>query len=366
MFCCASSNYSKVSTNRLISIFQNANLDNKDTLAVTQATLDEVDKLLDLNADPNATFTNERGNKVPIISFAAQTSNPKLTKLLLDYGANPNTRDHKGRSCLGLCLSSNSVTFTTKDDANPEFGKHLLEMAKKNLFKREETIKILLDGGAKTKILNRTKETPMQNILIGDVKGSIIKNKCMKDTTRIHDNKKEMFPQPDMNEYSLSVFDKKEAVTLDKEEGVRIIKRLIAYETDLNLKEKNGYTPLHIATLKQDTSMVNLFVDNGADVNAKSKKGVTPLHISAYKLNKKLTDTLVENGANPQLKDRDRRTPSDIAILKDNLDFAKYIGLSPINKPSMEDRATELLSKTSSSLKDLSGANLSKEMVLVP
>lgn len=339
LFSCTDS-YSKTATNKLVELFKKTDGQNKDHLAATNATLDDVEKLLDLNANPNATFKDEKGNKVPLISFASKTSNPRLTSLLLEYGANPNTRDHKGRSCLGLSLSSNTINFSTNDHVNPEFGDYLLESAKKNLFKREETVQALLNAGAKTKIFNRSKETPIQNLFIGDVKGVIIKNAYISDIKRVDDNKKELIPNPDMVEYPLSVFDKKETLLPDQDEKKRIIQKLVENEIKLNTKEKNGYSPLHLAVLKQDSELVKLFVNSGADVNAKSKKNLTPLHIAAYKCNKDIVDTLLDNGANPKLQDKWKRKPSDLAVLKDNLDLANYINKHEV-QPRVEEKDAE-------------------------
>jgi ankyrin repeat protein len=334
--------YSQASTEKLISLFQEKNfkcvdlehniwvvkkneIQKKDNLIATEAYLQDVEKLLNLNADPNASFTDKNGIKIPFISFAAKTANPKLTKLLLTFGANPNTLDNNGKSCLGLALCSQAVSFVTDDHINQGFGEYLLNSIKQNLFKREETVSIFLESGAKTKIFNRTKENPIHNLIIGDVKGVIIKDKYLKETKRFDGNPKSVVPQPGMEEGAIRVFDKKEILLPDNEEKHRIIKKLVENGINLNLREKNGYTPLHLAVMKQYLNLVRTFIEHGGDVNAKSNKGITPLHLAAFKCNRELVDLLLAQGAKIAIKDNLGRTPSDFAIMKNNLDLAKYI-----------------------------------------
>lgn len=209
---------------------------------------------------------------------------------------------------------------------------------KKNLFKREETVNALIDGGAKTKIFNRSKETPIHNLFIGDVKGVIVKNSYITDIKRVDDNKKELLPHPDMVEYPVSVFDKTVTLLPEQDEKKRLIQKLVENNIKLNTKEKNGYSPLHLAVLKQDADLVKLFIQNGSDVNAKSRKNLTPLHIAAYKCNKEIADTLLDNGANSKLLDKSRRKPADLAVLKDNLDLANYIDKRGLSEPKMEEK----------------------------
>jgi ankyrin repeat protein len=349
-------NYSQTSTQKLIGLFQeniSTELDNsnhhrlvernhpqnKDYLIAIEATLQDVEKLLNLNANPNASFRDRKGNKIPLISFAAKTANPKLTKLLLSFGANPNTKDHSGKSCLGLALTSNDISFVSDDRNNSGFGEYVLESAKRNLFKREETISLFIDAGAKIKFFNRAKETPIHNLMIGDIKGVIHKDKYINDSRRFDGNQKSVLPVPQMLEIPLRVFDRKEVFVPNNEEKEKIILKLVEHGINLHSIENNGYTPLHLAVIKQDIHLARTFIQNGGDANAKSSKGITPLHIAAFKCNKELVDLLLDHGANTTLKDKVSRTASDYALLKDNLDLAKYI----------KERKKDLLEKEASS-----------------
>lgn len=44
---------------------------------------------------------------------------------------------------------------------------------------------------------------------------------------------------------------------------------------------KNGYTPLHIASRKNQMDIATTLLEYGASANAESKAGFTPLHLSS-------------------------------------------------------------------------------------
>ncbi|VDI78368.1 E3 ubiquitin-protein ligase mind-bomb, partial [Mytilus galloprovincialis] len=50
--------------------------------------------------------------------------------------------------------------------------------------------------------------------------------------------------------------------------------------TDINLKNEEGLTPLHVACHEAYFEMVELLIENDADVNTKSNTGYTPLHVT--------------------------------------------------------------------------------------
>lgn len=342
---CGRDNFSQTSTKKLVDLFQRKQElkpFNQDALMALTESLEDVQKLLNLNANPNASFKDSKGNKVPFLSYAAKTGNSKLTKLLLDHGSNPNTRDHKGRSALGLALSSQSISFVSDDRLQERFGEALIQNAKNNLFKRNETVLELLKAGANTKIFHRTKETPIHNIMLGDILGVIIKDQIIDEEKVSNANTNKTYPEPQILQFPKRVFDKKIRFDMNQEEKNLLIQNLIDNGISMNLKDRHGYTPLHLAIMKQDYSLAQNFIKNGAGVNAKSKKGITPLHIAAHKCNKQLVDLLLENGANVSIKDRASRTASDFAVLKNQLDLANYIRAKSMDQTIQEKKSDDV------------------------
>jgi cytohesin len=53
-----------------------------------------------------------------------------------------------------------------------------------------------------------------------------------------------------------------------------------------------------------------------ADINAKDKDGRSPLHVAAIKLDISICRLLIKSGANKNDRDKEPRTPIDLAIGK--------------------------------------------------
>jgi len=96
-----------------------------------------------------------------------------------------------------------------------------------------------------------------------------------------------------------------------------IMKYLIEHGVDLNCKNKEGNTPLHIAACPyprvEDLKTVKLLIENGADINAKNINGETPLHNASLLDQFKIMKYLIEKGADVNAPDINGITPLQIA-----------------------------------------------------
>ena len=63
--------------------------------------------------------------------------------------------------------------------------------------------------------------------------------------------------------------------------NIEVVKQHLAAGTDVNSKDKDGWTPLHEAASEGHKSIVELLITKGADVNAKDDDGETPLDVAA-------------------------------------------------------------------------------------
>ena len=67
-----------------------------------------------------------------------------------------------------------------------------------------------------------------------------------------------------------------------QEGNIKAVKQHLAAGTDVNAKNKHGYTPFHNAALEGYKEVAELLIQNGADVNAKNRIGATPLGWGEY------------------------------------------------------------------------------------
>ena len=84
------------------------------------------------------------------------------------------------------------------------------------------------------------------------------------------------------------------------------------------LADAKGVTPLHVAAHTNNRHCVRVLLETGkVDVNAADEKGTTPLHVAAHRASSDVVETLIAAGADPKLKDRRGNLPCDLAARMD-------------------------------------------------
>lgn len=68
----------------------------------------------------------------------------------------------------------------------------------------------------------------------------------------------------------------------------------------LDLRDKEGRTPLHLAAGRGNIKCARVLVESGADKDAKSKDGRTALYRAAANGDHKMVEMLIEMGSDPQ------------------------------------------------------------------
>jgi ankyrin repeat protein len=210
-------------------------------LAIRNGDMEEVNDLLNEGVDVNA--KDFKGySALPVAAF---NNNMEMVRLLLDKGVDVNGKGYKGCTALFEALINNSN----------------FEMAK-----------LLLDKGAD--INARTVDG--NSVLIH----AVSKNKQKTAGFLLGRG-----ANPDLRGNSVS------PLTLAVARyNLKIIKRLLDNGADINLRDKEGMTPLLQAlatrpsgagTYKTQRDMVELFIKKGADVNVRSPDGKSPLDYSS-------------------------------------------------------------------------------------
>ncbi len=89
---------------------------------------------------------------------------------------------------------------------------------------------------------------------------------------------------------------------------------LVISGASVDLRDYNGYTPLYLAGRADNLRVVQMLAANGADVKAKDKNGFTPLHIAAFDGNTEVAMELIRLGGDVNAKARGY-TPLDVALV---------------------------------------------------
>ena len=105
------------------------------------------------------------------------------------------------------------------------------------------------------------------------------------------------------------------AVSPIQDEGIKqYIATFLMDRVDLNTRDSNGNTILHIAINLGMLEVARSIIQDGGDIHAINRWGSTPLHAATSSYNADCVELLLEHDANPNAKDNYGRSPVDIAF----------------------------------------------------
>ncbi len=91
----------------------------------------------------------------------------------------------------------------------------------------------------------------------------------------------------------------------------------IAYDlldgAEIDVKDKDRWTPLHIAALNGHEQMVDFFLRMGASPESKNHMGRMPLHVAVSHNQVKVAEIFLKRGTNPFVLTKDKKYPMDFA-----------------------------------------------------
>nr|XP_020037644.1 ankyrin repeat domain-containing protein 27 isoform X1 [Castor canadensis]XP_020037645.1 ankyrin repeat domain-containing protein 27 isoform X1 [Castor canadensis] len=90
-------------------------------------------------------------------------------------------------------------------------------------------------------------------------------------------------------------------------------------------RDDRGHTPLHVAALCGQASLIDLLVSKGAVVNATDYHGSTPLHLACQKGYQSVTLLLLHHKASTDVQDNDGSTPLHLACARGHEDCVKAL-----------------------------------------
>lgn len=91
---------------------------------------------------------------------------------------------------------------------------------------------------------------------------------------------------------------------------LNIIDLLISHGANIDEKNKYGLTPIHMAS---GLKIAEFLITKGANVNAVDGSGNTALHINAQKGSRQIVELLLKNGAKTDIKNEFGEIPADLA-----------------------------------------------------
>ncbi|KJD31085.1 hypothetical protein PK35_16525 [Tamlana nanhaiensis] len=228
--------------------------------------------------------TNEDG-QTPLHIIAARSKDTEILNYLLEKGLNANAEDNDGNTAFLSAASRNDLSILkallkeTKDinHANKKGETALLLAIRSN---KPEVVEFLLDNGADLEVTDAAGNNATYALVSG------------------------------LSPRSKDDFNKK--LDLLKSKGL-----------DIAAPQKSGNTLYHLAVEKNSTDLLNIAAKTKADVNAKNSDGNTALHIAAMKAkDQDILKFLLDKGAKKDAKTDFEETAYDLAseneLLKKN------------------------------------------------
>ena len=104
-----------------------------------------------------------------------------------------------------------------------------------------------------------------------------------------------------------------------------VAKCLIENGAQINVKSKNGNTPLDLAINTHSLGLFKLLVENGAEIDFKEDNDLTLLHYATMESSVEMVKFLAEKGAKIDTKDNDGLTPLHSAVKRGSLEIVKIL-----------------------------------------
>jgi ankyrin repeat protein len=114
--------------------------------------------------------------------------------------------------------------------------------------------------------------------------------------------------------------------------GTSNVEKLISEGKEVNVRDKEGMTPLHKSCFLGHVETVKLLIQNGAGVNAKNDKGETPLHFAADGGMPEIVQILIDSGADINAKTNEGNTAIDYVKKKINF-LEQMTNARPVDGP---------------------------------
>jgi ankyrin repeat protein len=238
---------------------------------------------------------------------ACSAGDIKLVRFLIDKGADINTRNGPGATPLWAAAMSDQKEIVellldegADINAPGRRGSTPLWITVRNYC--EETAKFLIEKGANINTPDDRGVTPLD---VAEQRGSA----DMVELLQQHGARK---GSPNL-------------LGIINSSDIEQVKLLISQGVDINVKNNNGLTALHLVARGGRKDVVELLIDNGADVNNKTNNGMTPLHQASRNGLKEIVELLISRGADINVKNTRGQTPLDMAQQRGHTEIVELL-----------------------------------------
>ena len=279
-------------------------------VAVHQKHADVVQMLIDAGADIET--KNDKGHSP--LHLASSSGALTTAKMLVKAGADVRATDDKGNTCLILAAYLGHTDTVRYLMSLPEVD---LDQQGTNNFtalhfavqqKHADVVQVLIDAGADIKTTNDGHSSLRLAILSGELTTVKMLVEAGADVRAT-----------DAEGATCLI----SAAYFGHTDTVRYLVGLP--EVDLDRQVSRNYTALHFAVQEEHANVVQMLIDAGADLETKNDDGCSPLHLASLSGELTTVKMLVKAGADVRATDAERRTCLMFAAYHGHTDTVRYL-----------------------------------------
>ncbi|RLN11534.1 hypothetical protein C2845_PM09G07960 [Panicum miliaceum] len=163
-----------------------------------------------------------------------------------------------------------------------------------------------------------------------------------------------------------AILDQHETPDVTKISSIPLMDKLLDSGVDINLLDKDGFTPLHKAIIGKKEAVISHLLRKGANPHVRDRDGATPLHYAVQAGALQTVKLLIKYKVDVNVADNDGWTPLHLAIQSRNRDIVKVLLVNGADRTRRTKDGRTALDLSLCFGRDFKSYDLTKLVKLIP